>query len=274
MFFIANRIPGIANRIAGPWMVAAILAVCNASAQAQQGEYYEPLNEKLPPGYSAEVLARVRHYDPSWLQPVRVELPSSGTVSVYSATPDPLGILASPAQFSVNAGHFYRLRLSDLPEFPGVEIFPSIEILDRLHPPEGQSHNYPIPIVLTEADLKAAVAGQMVTRVVYLEEPRNAASVDPLRREYAQTVNPKENALQVANQMGRAMMIVRIGGRTPSGPNMPLMFFGSGGAFDLGNSVPLNSGVVRLSDRKKPIDALASDRSPRVRSAGRENSVE
>jgi hypothetical protein len=239
-------------------LLVASAAFCQATATAQTTEYHQPLHERLPPGFTADTLARVRQYDPMWLQPVRVELPSGGIVSVYSATPEPLASLAAPAQFSVTAGHHYRLRISELPEFPGVEIFPSIEILDRLHPPHGTSANYPIPIVLTEADLREAVEGAMVTRVIYLENPRIAASIDPLRQEFPQTAAPTQNALQEADQMGRAMIIVRIGGRIPSGPNMPLSYFGSGGAFDPGESIPVNAGVVTLSDKPKIKRVLAS----------------
>ena len=65
-------------------------------------------------------------------------------------------------------------------------------------------------------------------------------------------------ALQEAGFLGRPMIIVRIGGRVPDGSNMPSSYFGSGGAFDLGETVPVNTGVVKLSDRKKTRGALAS----------------
>jgi len=238
-------------------LIAVAAALLGGSVAGQEGDYYQPLNEKLPPGVTAEILARVRQYDATWLQPVRIELPTEGTVSVYSATPVPLATLAAPAQFSVNAGHFYRLRIADMPEFPGVEIFPSIEILDRLHPPEGTAGHYPIPVVLTKGDLQEAVDGHLVTRIVYLEQPQLAATQDPLRREIPQSVDPAKNALQEADRLGRPMIIVRIGGRVPDGHDMPLSFFGSGGAFDIGESVPVNTGVVKLTDKTKPKAALA-----------------
>ena len=244
------------------WLLSITTALlCGTSALAQDGDYYQPLNEKLPPGFTADILARVRQYDPTWLQPVRIELPTEGTVSVYSATPNPLATLTGPAQFSVNAGHIYRLRIADMPEFPGVEIFPSIEILDRLHPPEGMAGNYPVPVVLTKGDLQEAVDGHMVTRIVYLEQPQLAATQDPLRREIPQSVDPAKNALQEADRLGRPMIIVRIGGRVPDSPDMPHSFFGSGGAFDIGESVSVNTGVVKLTDKAK-LKASLVRRSP------------
>ena len=233
-------------------VVITVVAGLSSTAVGQQSDYFQPLNEKMMPGFAADALARVRQYDPLWLQPVCVELPTAGTVSVYSATPEPNAMLAAPARFSVNAGHIYRLRIADMPEFPGVEVYPSIEILDRMHPPDGRAADYPIPVVLTEADIREAIDGHMVTRVVYLEQPQLAAMLDPLRREIPQSVNPADNALQEADRLGRPMIIVRIGGRTPSGDYMPYMYYGSGGGFDAGESIPINTGVVKLSDKRRP----------------------
>ncbi|MEJ7594056.1 MAG: hypothetical protein WKF77_21150 [Planctomycetaceae bacterium] len=238
--------------------VITVAAGLSSTAPGQQDDSFQPLNEKMMPGFAADTLARVRQYDPSWLQPVRVELPTAGTVSVYSATAEPNAILATPAQFSVNAGHIYRLRIADMPEFPNVEVYPSIEILDRMHPPDGRAADYPIPVVLTEADIREAIDGRMVTRVVYLEQPQLAAMLDPLRREIPQSVDPADNALQEADRLGRPMIIVRIGGRTPSGDYMPYMYYGSGGGFDLGGSVPVHTGVVKLSDKRRPKSSVAS----------------
>ena len=238
--------------------VITVAAGLSSTAFGQQDDSFQPLNEKMMPGFAADTLARVRQYDPSWLQPVRVELPTAGTVSVYSATPEPNAVLATPAQFSVNAGHIYRLRIADMPEFPNVEVYPSIEILDRMHPPDGRAADYPIPVVLTEADIREAIDGRRVTRVVYLEQPQLAATLDPLRREIPQSVDPADNALQEADRLGRPMIIVRIGGRTPSEDYMPYMYYGSGGGFDLGGSVPVHTGVVKLSDKRGPKSSVAS----------------
>lgn len=248
---MTTHIQSLIRRWALRSMAFAVAAGLTATAFGQQGDYFQPLNEKMMPGFAADTLARVRQYDPSWLQPIRVELPTDGTVSVYSAMPEPVAMLATPAQFSVNAGHIYRLRIADMPEFPNVEVYPSIEILDRMHPPEGRATDYPIPVVLTETDIREAIDGHMVTRIVYLEQPQLAAMLDPLRREIPQSVNPADNALQEADRLGRPMIIVRIGGRTPSGTDMPYMYYGSGGGFDLGESVPLHTGVVKLSDKPR-----------------------
>jgi hypothetical protein len=244
--------------------VLVVIAAASSVAEAQFRPGYEPLSEKLPPGYTADVLARIRHQDLSFLQPIRVELPTDGTVTVYSGSPEPRGVGATPAQFSANIGHLYRLRVSDMPEFPGEELYPSIEVLDRLHAPNGAAASYPIPVVLSAEDLNEAIEGRLVTRVIYLENPRLASPEDTLRSEPA-NLNPADNALQEAGLRGRPMIIVRIGGRIPTETHMPLSFYGTGGAVDMSDVVAPNTGVARSSDKQQPFRSSVASRQPQAR---------
>ncbi len=190
---------------------------------------YHPLSEKMPPGMAAAWLNQLRRYDATWLQPLSIEVAGGGTVELFSGSNVPVGAAMSPALVAVNAGHLYRLRITNIVGFPGVELFPTVELLDRLHPPAGMEDHYPIPIILTADDIRMANLGQLVTRVVYLEQPQIAQVIDPLRREIPQSVTPAENALKEADRMGRPMAILRIGGRQPSAGS-PMSFYGSGGA--------------------------------------------
>lgn len=238
-------------------LAAVITAACCQSGFGQiRDGYYQPMHHNMPPGQAAAWLNSIRRYDPMWMQPIRIELPTEGTISVYSASPAPLGQLTSPAQFSINAGHHYRLRLADMPELPAVEVYPSVELIDHLHPPAGQEHDFPIPVVFSIEDLRLALEGKLVTRVIYLEQPQLANSRDPLRGEFPQTVSPADNALFEADRLGRPIAIVRIGGRIPLGPDVPLSFFGSGGPVDLTPAPSTGVGVARLSASGQQIPSV------------------
>jgi hypothetical protein len=214
-------------RPAAAFLLTALLAV---SVNAQSSDYYQPLNQRTPLGQTAGWLTHVHGDQSRWLQPVLIEVPGGGEVSVYSGPGEPRAIAASPAMVAVNAGHTYRLRLAGMAEFPDAELYPSIEILDRLHPPAGNENRYPIPVPFSRGDIQQALAGRLVTRVIYLEQPQLAQQLDPLKREIPQSVLPSENALQEADRLGRPMIIVRIGGRRPSQFHTSSMFFGTGGA--------------------------------------------
>ena len=72
-------------------------------------------------------------------------------------------------------GHVYRFRITGIPDAEGAELYPTIELIDRTYPPPGLATLHPIPINLDEDDLDAAMDGQMVTRVVYLEKDQQSA---------------------------------------------------------------------------------------------------
>ncbi len=230
--------------------LAVAFVVCGATAFCQAPHMYHPMHHNMPPGQAAAWFNTIRGYNPAWLQPIRIELPGEGTVSVYSGSAQPVGQMGSPAQLSVNAGHLYRLRIADMPEFPGEQVFPSVELLDHLHPPAGQENDFPVPIVFTADDIKLAVEGRLVTKVIYLEQPQLAVTRDPLRGEIPQSISPADNALLEADQRGRPIAIIRIGGRIPSEYGMPLWYYGTGGAVNLQPYPSTPAGVARLSSKK------------------------
>ena len=207
--------------------VAVLIGVATAASSAF-GQYHQPLSERTPPGKTAAWLNHIRKYDPSWLQPLRVEVEGGGNVEVYSGSAMSVGGSPAPTIVAANVGHLYRLRVSGMERFPGRSIYPTVELIDRMHPPQGREDEFAIPINITAADIRIAMSGQLVTRVVYLEQPQLAQMFDPMDGEIPQSVAPGDNALQEADRLGRPMAIIRLGGRQPS-PASPPGFFGTGG---------------------------------------------
>jgi hypothetical protein len=86
-----------------------------------------------------------------------------------------------------------------------------------MYAPRGREHRFPIPIVLEEQDLIRALDGGMVTRVIYLEDAEVASPIaDEPGSQRVTDVSASDNALQVADQLGRPMAILRIGSRVPA----------------------------------------------------------
>jgi uncharacterized repeat protein (TIGR01451 family) len=119
----------------------------------------------------------------------------------------------------MRVGVGYRLPLTNLPERPGAELYPVIEVVGHLHrPPDIDPGRFPIRVIFTESDIVDAVdRGQLVTEVVYLEDPDQALPLSLPKDEIPiVTINPAEDPLRVGSALGRAMAIVRIGGRVPT----------------------------------------------------------
>lgn len=217
--------------IVGSSLMAAVL-MPSAFVAAQQyppvdGRQF-PLNQMSPPGMSAQWATNIGRAKPAHFQPVRVILPAAGSVTFYEAANRPIE-LAAPAQAGLLVGNVYRLKVSGLEDFPGVDFYPSIELMDRLHPPTGREEDFPIDFEFTPEEFEWAANGRLVTKVIYLEQPERVPTVilDSLQR--IQTIEPSRNALAEADSLGRPMAIVRLGGRTPDPLRPDPQFFGPGG---------------------------------------------
>jgi len=152
---------------------------------------------------------------PGYFQPVVISAPRGTEIALAID-----GVFDAPRAAPINVGllvgRVYRLKVANIPNHEGHEVFPSIEIINRLYPPRGQETRFPVPIELTREELELAMRGQFITRVVYLEDPHGALPhrEDPQHQRYFD-VGPRQDPLRVADELGRPMAILRIGSRVP-----------------------------------------------------------
>ncbi len=192
-----------------------------------------PLNQYQPPGTTIEWMKIAGRICTDYMQPVKVYLPGEGRVTFYDHHPDRPIPLPAPAQASLAVGRIYRFKVDQIPEYPGVEFYPSIELIDRLHPPAGKVDQFPIEFTLTKEELDWAMDERLVTKVIYLEQPQRVPPMQVNEPRATQTLAPAQNALAVADDLGRPMAIIRLGGRTPDARGMDPQFFGPGGPVQL-----------------------------------------
>jgi hypothetical protein len=165
---------------------------------------------------------------PGFFQPVEIKAPAGALVSLATANqfdaPQP-----APRRAGFLIGGVYRLRVTGIPKAEGLEVFPTIEVIDRLYAPADQQVRFAIPVELTREDMQLAIDGKMVTRVIYLENPldANPARSDPQGGQNWSDVGPGRDLLAVADAIGRPMAILRMGGRVPDQGPDPGFFFGS-----------------------------------------------
>jgi uncharacterized repeat protein (TIGR01451 family) len=158
---------------------------------------------------------------PPEVQIVRFHGPEGLRVEVLGPAPEavPEGDGHGLATVGLKVGVGYRLRLTNLPERPGAELFPVIEVVGHLHrPADIDPARFPIRVMFTADDLVDAVdRGRLVTLIVYLEDPDQALPLALPKDEIpVVTLSPTEEPLLVAKALGRVMAIVRLGGRQPS----------------------------------------------------------
>src|SRR5262249_55128299 len=121
--------------------------------------------------------------------------------------------LAAPAVLGLRPGYIYRVELDNFATRPGVRLFPTLEVRGSLVlPPLVSAAKFPAPVVLSEADIDAVMAGGLVPKGVYLECPDHA-----LPRAFApgetleSDVSPWEDLLLRSRDYGRPVLVLRVG---------------------------------------------------------------
>jgi hypothetical protein len=198
-----------------------------APLPAQQPPVHYWHQGAMPPGAIGSLRLQQGGPLPGFFQPVKIKAPPGALVSL--AQEGTFGVAEkAPVTAGLLIGQVYRLRVMNIPFQEGMEVFPTLEVIDRLCAPPGQEHRFPIEIELTREDLELALEGKFVTRVIYLEDPQLAL---PIRGGDGEQqwfeVGPGRDPLAVADQFGRPVAILRLGARLPDlsrGLDMDFLF--------------------------------------------------
>jgi uncharacterized repeat protein (TIGR01451 family) len=202
-----------------------------------------------------------------YFQPVSIRTPE-GTSLAGVAAGQFTERLPSPFQAGLLIGCDYRLRITGIPFNPGKELFPTVTVIARTYPPQGQELEFPIVVNLTLEDLELALAGRYITRVIYLENPKAALPVQTGGEEQLSHDIQSGDPVAAAATQGLPVAIVRIGGRvppqnTPNGLLNPEFCFGSPPWMLTRTAAP---NVTPPLQAQIPLDSLTID--PELKSAG------
>lgn len=201
--------------------MAMFLGLVASPLPAQTPPVHMMYPQGLPPGaIGAQQLQRGGPL-PGYFQPVEIRAPQGVSISLAEqgrfTEPQP-----APLKAGLLVGQVYRFSVVNIPLREGSEVFPTIEVINRLYAPRGREARFPIVIELTQEDLHLALDGKFVTRVIYLENPDAAlpSRVPGQTQEWFE-VAPGQDPLATADVLGRPMAIVRLGGRVPAQQEMP-----------------------------------------------------
>lgn len=221
----ARKLKPVMTKYAQPWrFLVPVIGIALAVATPANGQgrvvppgSMTPLHSTLvPPGTIArEQLIRDASFR-GYFQPVELYGPEGSSISLVVD-----GQFSKPQRSPVRAGMLigkvYRFRVTGIRRHEGFEVFPTVEVINRMYAPKGHATRFPIPIQLTEEELAMAISGRFVTRVIYLENLRTAL---PLRQhgdtQRYYEIAPDQDPVQVADELGRPMAILRMGSRIPA----------------------------------------------------------
>jgi len=203
------------KRMVGGVALVALVCLAPAASTAQQPPVHFLHPAGMPPGAIGNQQLQRGGPVPGFFQPVEIKAPDGVLISLAEG-----GRFGEPQRAPIRVGlligQVYRLRVMNLPLQPGMEVFPTVEIVDRLYAPRGQELRFPIIVDLAKDDLDVALRGKFVTRVIYLEDPDNAVPAPAIGKEQEWfDVAPGTDPLAVADAFGRPVAIVRMGARVP-----------------------------------------------------------
>lgn len=158
----------------------------------------------MPPMMGAMVsTAQVTFGNPDGMQ-VRYDVSGAG---LFDSEP-----LIVPARQNFPQGGLYRLKLTNIPALPGVELYPTVE-LAYANPRTGAylAHNS-VPLQFTAEDFDQVLTGNFVTKVIYLPDPEfqgpALAGIDTL---VSTRLDPGIDPIVEADRRGSILAIIRLG---------------------------------------------------------------
>lgn len=192
-------------------LVVGLMATDSSAQQSRQ-----LLRGNMIPGQASQIRMMSSPAKANQIQPVKVSAPEGVELSVVSG-----GSFLSTGQAShtggMQLGSLYRYRIEGIQVATSFELYPSVELLDLLHPPKGLENDFPVPVVITDSDIREAIAGRLVTKVIYLEDPDVALPRGGGKGEQPYfDVSASEDPVHTAQGLGRPMAILRIGSRIPT----------------------------------------------------------
>lgn len=196
-------------------VAAGVLTLIASTVWGQQRPLHYFHSGDMPPGAIGRGQLLRNHAAQGYFQPVEITAPKGGLIS-----PAVKGQFVEPRPETLRAGmlvgEVYRFRVSNIPGHESHEVYPSVEVVSRLHPPPGQETRFPIPVQLSADELAMAASGRYIVRVIYLEDPTNPAPVReaPDFQRYFE-VPTGQDPLRVADELGRPVAILRMGSRVP-----------------------------------------------------------
>lgn len=118
--------------------------------------------------------------------------------------------LTVPARYNFMQGYIYRLKLTNVPNNPGLVLYPTIEVAPSTPATDAFLTHNPIPIQFTQEDFDQVRASNFVTKVIYLPDPKYQELAIP-ETLVSTRLEPGVDPIREADDRGTILLIVRLG---------------------------------------------------------------
>jgi hypothetical protein len=160
---------------------------------------------------------------------VRFVGPAGMKIAWFSPSPESKnGFTATqvevPGRYNFVQGGIYRLKVTDVPNRPGLELYPTLEV----RPANARTCTFiahsSVPVGFTEEDFEQVAAGNLVVKVVYLPNPEFQELAVAGPDEVVSTrLEPGVDPILEATRRGSVLLVIRLGNIDLEAPNTPAL---------------------------------------------------
>lgn len=154
--------------------------------------------------------------------------------------------LVTPGRYDFPQGAIYRLKLTDIEGYEGVELYPSLEVAPVTPRTAAYLAHNAVPFQLTNEDLDQVTTGNFVTKVVYLPDAEyQELAVPGVETLVSTRLDPGVDPVVEADRRGSILAIIRIGNKDLEAPGSAGGVAGGadGGGAPYGIAAPLGMPV-------------------------------
>jgi len=132
--------------------------------------------------------------------------------------------LTVPGRYNFVQAAIYRIKLSSIPNRPGLELYPTLEVVPANARTDTFLAHSAVPVSFTDEDFEQVAAGNYVVKVIYLPDPQfqDLATTGP-DEVVSSRLEPGVDPIAEAKRRGCILAVVRVGNIDLEAPNTPPM---------------------------------------------------
>ncbi|MFO0812225.1 MAG: hypothetical protein U0796_03340 [Gemmatales bacterium] len=157
---------------------------------------------------------------------VKFSGPVNAKVGWYVQGPDGKPVLSPgqitmPGRYNFSQAAIYSLKISDIQGRPGVELYPTIEVVPSNAKTDAYLSHNAVPVEFTDEDLGQIREGNFITKVIYLPDAQYQSLAGGAEELSSTRLEPGVDPIAEAMRRGHILLVIRVGNISRDLPNSP-----------------------------------------------------
>jgi hypothetical protein len=157
---------------------------------------------------------------------VRFVGPSGMKVSWLTQAPDgrpvySASMVEAPGRYNFLQASIYRLKLTSIEKRPGLEVYPTLEVVPCNSKTDTFLSHSAVPLMFTDEDFQEVADGRYLVKVIYLPDPnfQELAAASGPEEITSTRLEPGADPILEAQRRGSILLVIRMGNIDQEAPN-------------------------------------------------------